>query len=101
LRVRFSSQAEVDLERIGDIIAIDNARRAVSFVRELRAKCESIGRMPLAHPVVVQRPGLGMRRRVHGNYLIFYRLTDTAAIIVRILHGAMDHERLLFPDDER
>jgi len=37
--VRILPAARAELETIGDYIARDNPRRAVSFVRELRDKC--------------------------------------------------------------
>jgi toxin ParE1/3/4 len=40
----------------------------------------------------------GIRRCVHGNYLIFYRVRADAVDIVHVLHGAMDYESMLFPD---
>jgi toxin ParE1/3/4 len=101
LKVRVSSRADSDLERIGDVISLDNPHRAVSFVRELRGKCKNLGSHPFAYPAVDHRPETGLRRRVHGNYLIFYRVLDGEVVIVRILHGAMDYQRLLFPDEER
>ena len=41
---------------------------------------------------------LGVRRRVHGAYLIFYRIEKEAVVIIHILHGSRDYEALLFPD---
>jgi toxin ParE1/3/4 len=38
----------------------------------------------------------GIRRRVHGNYLIFYRIAEAGVEVLRILHGAQDYERALF-----
>ncbi len=42
---------------------------------------------------------LGIRRRVYGQYLIFYRVTDLAVEILHIPHGAMDYEKVLFPEE--
>ena len=44
------------------------------------------------------RESAGIRRKVHGNYLIFYRLGGNEVEIPHMLHGARDYERLLFPD---
>lgn len=44
--------AESDLERIGDGIAKDSPQRAISFVRELRERCESLADMLKAFPFV-------------------------------------------------
>ena len=38
----------------------------------------------------------GIRRRVHGNYLIFYKVGRDRIVVIRILHGAMDYEVRLF-----
>jgi len=40
----------------------------------------------------------GYRRRVHSNYLTFYRVDNDRVSIVRILHGAMDYAALLFEE---
>jgi toxin ParE1/3/4 len=37
-------------------------------------------------------------RRVHGDYLIFYRIGDSGIEVLRVLHGAQDYERVLFGD---
>lgn len=95
--VFLTEEAEADLEAIGDHIAVDNPLRAYTFVRELRQSCERLSDMPEAFPVVERFATSGIRRRVHGNYLVFYRITDRVDVI-HILHGAMDYERLLFPE---
>ncbi len=99
MRIVFSEAAEVDIETIGDYIALSNPFRAVSFVREIRTKCLGLQEMPQAFPLLEKHESAGIRRRVHGNYLIFYRMGAEAVEIVRVLHGAMEHERLLFPED--
>jgi toxin ParE1/3/4 len=38
-----------------------------------------------------------IRQKVHGNYLIFYRVVTDQVQIIHILHGARDDEGLLFP----
>jgi toxin ParE1/3/4 len=42
----FTPLAEADLEAIGDYVARDNPRRALTFVREMRERCERIAEMP-------------------------------------------------------
>ena len=37
-------------------------------------------------------------RRVHGRYLIFYRVNKDRITILHVLNGAMDVEALLFPE---
>jgi toxin ParE1/3/4 len=87
----------VDLAAISDFIAKDNPLRAATFVSEIRQHCLKIGLAPYAHPVVVQRSRREVRRAVHGSYLVLYEVAANTVSIVRIVHGARDWERLLFP----
>ena len=89
MRLIFAPLALADLEEIGDYIALDNPSRALSFIRELRARCRKIVDNPLAFPA---REDLapGLRFLPQGQYLIFYRPMDTTVRVERILHGARD-----------
>ncbi|MHC1744157.1 MAG: type II toxin-antitoxin system RelE/ParE family toxin [Syntrophobacteraceae bacterium] len=87
MRCEISPLAETDLEEIGDYIALDNPRRAVSFVREMREQCTKIAVNPGAAPL---RPelGAGIRMVPFGRYLIFYTVEAEHIRIERVLHGA-------------
>lgn len=98
MKAQITAVAEADLEAIGDYIARDNPLRAISFVRELYQLCLDIVDMPQAWPVVPRNEHHGVRRRVLGRYLIFYRIGADSIIILHILNGAMDVEAVLFPD---
>jgi putative addiction module CopG family antidote len=71
MRAHFTPQAEIDLEEVGDYIALDNPGRAVSFIREIRQHCEKIAGGPDHYAA---RPDLGDTIRIcaHGNYLIVF-----------------------------
>ncbi|MFJ6327466.1 MULTISPECIES: type II toxin-antitoxin system RelE/ParE family toxin [unclassified Rhizobium] len=83
----FSNEAENDLEQIADQIARDTPRRTLSFVRELRSKCEDLIDSPDGFAFVPRHERHGIRRRVHGNYLIFYRVESANVASIPILHG--------------
>ena len=99
MRLLFTDAAESDLEAIGDFIASENPHRAETFIDELRVSCLGLSKMPERFPIVPPLRHVGIRRRVHGQYLIFYRLTDRSVEILRVLHGATDYEKLLFPEE--
>ncbi|WP_258608959.1 type II toxin-antitoxin system RelE/ParE family toxin [Mesorhizobium sp. AR10] len=86
-RLVFTHQAETDLEAIGDHIALDSPLRAVTFIRELRDDCMGLQTMPTRYPLLPRHESSGIRRRVHGSYLIFYRISTDAVEILHILHG--------------
>lgn len=97
--VHLTDEAVRNLESIGDYIAQDSPTRALTFVRELREKCLSLADNPLAFPLVPHYESHGIRRRVHGNYLIFYRTEADRIIVLHVLHGAMDYAEILFQDE--
>jgi toxin ParE1/3/4 len=90
--------ARADLVRIADWIARDNPRRAISFIDELEAICRQIPAAPRSHALVPAWEGRGIRRAVHGNYLIFYRVDHDQIVVIHILHGARDYDAVFFPD---
>lgn len=96
MKVRITAEAEQDIEQIADHIAQDNPPRALSFIAELRDKCLTLADTPLAFPLVPRYERFGVRRRVHGHYLIFYRVEPRQIVILHVLHGAMDFPGLLF-----
>lgn len=96
--LEFSDEAEQDLEQIADYIARDNPRRALSFILELRGRCEELLDTPNGFAIVPRYERYDIRRRVHGNYLIFYRVETAKVVIVHILHGATDYGAILFGD---
>ena len=86
-KFRFSRKAEADIAEIGDFIASDDPRRAVSFVAKLRERCRKLVEFPDAFPL---RPelGEGVRMALLGVYRIFYVRHPDVLEIRRVLHGA-------------
>ena len=74
----------------------DNLTRAVSFSEELLDRCQALADTPRAYPLVPRYESFGIRRCVHGDYLIFYRLQPEQIEVIHILQGARDIEALLF-----
>lgn len=97
--VVITAEAEADLENIGDFIAEDNPRRAVSFVNELIEACERLADIPRGYPLVPRYEASGIRRRVFGEYLIFYRVAAEQIDVLHVLNGARDYDAILFPSD--
>ncbi len=98
MKVVITAAARGDILEIGRYIARDNPGRARTFVHELLDKARRIGERPCFRPFIPRYADRGVRRRVHGAYLIFYRVEDDHLSILHILHGARDYEALLFPE---
>ena len=95
--VELTAEAERDLETVGDWIAGNNPAVAERFVNELLAACLALADFPERFPLVPRYERHGIRHRVHGNYLIFYRVESDKVVVVHVLHGAMDYSGLLLP----
>ncbi|MGE4321595.1 MAG: type II toxin-antitoxin system RelE/ParE family toxin [Sphingobium sp.] len=95
--VHLTAEAEYDLEAIGDYIAGDNPARALIFLQELGTKCLGLADMPERFPLVPRYEAAGVRRRVHRDYLIFYRVEGEKVVIFHILHDAPNYSATLFP----
>lgn len=92
--------ADRDVEEIATFIGQDNFGAAERFVSAATAAFHSLLELPnIGSRVSADDPRLaGLRRRRvprFANYLIFYRVTEEAIQIIRVLHGARDIERLL------
>ena len=100
MRVVFSTAALGDLDDIHDYICLSSTERADRFVGELIASGQALSEKPLAFPLVERTGEVRLRRKRHRKYLIFYAMNKRSVEIIRILHGARDYERLLFPDGD-
>jgi len=95
VRVRFAAQAERELREIGAWIARDSPEHAVRFIKAIRQTARRIGDAPNGFPIVARYAARGIRRRAHGNYLLFFRVEASQVVILRIIHGARDYTALL------
>ena len=92
--LRFAPTADRDLESIGDYIAVDNPRRAVLFIQEIRKRCSLLAEFPQsARPL----PELGSNARIvsYKRSVIVYRDRPDEVLVVRVIHGARDIQAIL------
>ena len=99
MKVVITEAAYADLAKIGRDIKKDNPARAMTFAEELYDRRQRLGVVPRAFPLLPNWEERGVRRRPHGNYLIFYRVGTDSVEILHVLHGARDYEAVLFPDE--
>jgi toxin ParE1/3/4 len=94
-RVTRNCIVDRDLRGIAGHIAADNLTAALNWLVDI----ERVFRLLALQPEVGERvhgPRLGdVRRHVTGNYVIYYRPYSYGVRIVRVIHGARDHKRLI------
>jgi toxin ParE1/3/4 len=94
MKLKYTGRSKQDLRSIAAWIADENPARAKSFASELRAACRSALDYPESNQILEGSGNPVVRRKVHGSYLIFYRVNDKTVEILRILHGAQDYADL-------
>ncbi|RAI41508.1 type II toxin-antitoxin system RelE/ParE family toxin [Rhodoplanes roseus] len=99
MKVVVTEAAFSDLIEIGRAVARDDPTRAETLVSELYDRCRQLGATPRAFPLLPDWEERGVRRRVCGSYLIFYRLDADRVQVLHVLHGARDYASVLFPDE--
>ena len=93
-RPQISPRADADLQQIRAYIAQFDRVAAAKQVRRLRLLIQMLTRQPLIGEIRDDvRPGL--RSFPCGNYVIYYEPTQPRISILRVLHGARDHEGLV------
>ncbi|MDA5193704.1 type II toxin-antitoxin system RelE/ParE family toxin [Govanella unica] len=92
--VKLTPAAYADLFEIGQIIRQDNPGAAELFVDDLTAIFERLAAMPeIGREIPEIRAGL--RRHPFRRFNIYYELTGTGILVVRVLHSARDASALL------
>jgi toxin ParE1/3/4 len=95
MSVDITDAAWADLLDILRHVSTDSPQAADRLFDELYEKCSSLGQTPLAFPVIDGYEDAGIRRRLHGNYLIIYRCSGKSVEVLHVLHGARDYDELL------
>jgi toxin ParE1/3/4 len=96
MKVVITEAAYADMLNIGRFIMNDSPIRAETFVSELFESCQKLENMPRIYPLLPGREDSGIRRKVHGNYLIFFRIGAGVIDVLHVLHGAQEFDRILF-----
>ena len=94
MKLEFTARSRSDLLAITEFIARNNPIRAESFLAELEVRCWDLLKTPHIGLPVSGRAGV--RRVIHGRYLIFYRAEGECVRILAVLGGEMDLDALLF-----
>lgn len=89
-----SRRARADLRDIGDVIANDDPKQAVTFVAEFRGRCRSRSGTPFqGRPA--PKIAADFRILVFHSTSILHRVSDEAVLIDRVIHSARDRSGLL------
>jgi addiction module RelE/StbE family toxin len=97
VRLRYTSHALADLERLLDDIALQSPQGA----RRVQARLKAVIDLLTHHPNIGQVTSRAGTRRLVASpypYLIFYRVDADEVVIHAIRHGARNPRSLRAPD---
>jgi toxin ParE1/3/4 len=87
--------AIADLDGIWDYIAVDSPVAADRMIDELNGRFVLLSENPEIGELQPKLADGTYRRFTCRNYVIYYRPLSEGIVLVRVLHAARDHERLL------
>lgn len=94
-----TEQAEADLEEALDYLEERSPAAAERLAGAIEERCQLLGSVPgLGRPRDDLRPGL--RSLVVERYVLFYRVTEQAVEVLRILHGSRDIDAVMGEGEE-
>lgn len=97
---RLASRAEADLWETLERIALrDGVDRAQGVMARFFRAFESLAVMPRAGSTRPVLTGDRVRWHVVGGWIVLYEEDDDGVMILRVLHGAQDLDRILGDDD--
>jgi len=83
MKLVFADAARDDLVHIGERIAVDSPRRAVTFIDEVEAHCQRRAETPFTHPLLP-----GENRFVYGEPCTATILSSIGSIPIMSLSSA-------------
>lgn len=93
-RVEITAPARRDLDGIWDYLAEESVESADRIIDRIADRCSLYATQPdLGTPA--DRFSAGLRAFVVASYVIFYRAESNGILVIRVLHGAQDLERIL------
>jgi len=94
-RILRTPEAIADLDGIWGYIGRDNPAAADRMLDELNERFVLLSKNPEIGELQPLLADGTYRRFTHRNYVIYYRPLEDGIVLVRVLHGARNHEKFL------
>jgi addiction module RelE/StbE family toxin len=88
IKLIWSPEAKLDLQRIRRYIAKDAPRRATEYIKKLRKTAALLRKFPELGGSCPELEWLGCRELIKGNYRIIYRVQGKTVQVITVRHAA-------------
>jgi toxin ParE1/3/4 len=99
-KIKVSEDAYFDIEEMFTYISKNNKQAARELRKHIGDGINGLREFPFKYPAVSEddAPGAerGYRYMAVNPYIVFYRVTDDAVIVARVLHARQNWLNLLF-----
>lgn len=92
---RLTPVADRDLSAIARYIAVSNPVAAHAWLEEMHETFRLLGSNPEMGQLLQNDRFEQLRAHSRGNYVIFYQPMTDGIEVLRVLHGARRHDRLI------
>lgn len=104
-KIKYSPKAQKDLDDIWDYIegTLYNPDAALRIVNGIMDRIDKLADFPESGTSLEFADGLksGYRFVLFENYIAFYRISANNVVYIdRVLYGARDYKKILFPEDK-
>lgn len=97
MKIEWSELAITDLENIRDYISKDSTFYASIFIEKVLSSVEKLSSLPQLGRQVSESNDENIREIVYHNYRIMYRVDNLRILVLAVLHGSRDLEKLNKP----
>lgn len=94
-RFHITVAASRDINSIADYIAADRQSAAVAWLTNVYRLFDTLAGQPNAGQRIETRLHGRVRLLSHGSYVVYFRPASDGVEILRVIHGARDHEKLV------
>jgi toxin ParE1/3/4 len=94
-RIESTPEAIKDLDEIWDYIAQDSISAADRMLDQLHDRFKLLARNPELGELQPLLADGSYRRFCFRKYVIYYRPLEVGIVLVRVLHGSREHEKLI------
>jgi toxin ParE1/3/4 len=99
LEIVYRPAALSDLDTIYDYLALEDPRRAIAFIDEIRERCRVLRDYPELGPARENlAPGIRIYPMPH-RVIVAYRITEATIEVTRVFSGGQDYESLILTSE--
>ena len=84
MKIIYSAEVKIQLQNIKEFIALDNKKRAISYLKKIKEKIEILGKYPYIGKVNATMDNANIREFVILGYKVIYKINENSLTVLAI-----------------